>query len=137
MIISLSKYKRHGYIKGIFLIIKKMFISLNYTSLPKSNLLKTKKFSYSNYPSLKTDEERTNCTSCKLCEKICPTGAIGIETSFQTQNFKEGPKPNAFWLNLSTCNQCNLCIDLCPVEALDGSGEYEFGTNIKNPINIL
>ena len=88
MIISLKKYKQHGYIKGIFLIIKKMFISLNYTSLDKREMKSSQSMLLKNYPQLKkdSDSQKSDCTSCRLCESLCPTKAIAIETSHQNNN---------------------------------------------------
>lgn len=48
---------------------------------------------------------KDNCTSCKLCEKICPT---------QTIRMREG-RPQ--WSD--TCVQCLACIHKCPVRAIE------------------
>ena len=59
---------------------------------------------------------KENCTSCGLCEKICPTKSISLN---------EG-KPQ--WKN--TCVQCVACIHRCPVKAIEygkiseGKGRY-------------
>lgn len=45
-----------------------------------------------------TDKER--CTSCSLCQRQCPTGAISIEDSSQVDSSK--------------CISCTRCIVVCP-----------------------
>jgi electron transfer flavoprotein alpha subunit len=51
---------------------------------------------------LKIDIER--CTGCKICEKVCPFGAIVvIDTIAQVQD---------------NCTLCGACVNSCPVEAL-------------------
>jgi Ni,Fe-hydrogenase III small subunit/formate hydrogenlyase subunit 6/NADH:ubiquinone oxidoreductase subunit I len=50
------------------------------------------------------------CDSCKVCETICPTQAIKIESS-QTINFDYG-----------ACIQCGECVIACPDEKLKNSG---------------
>jgi MinD superfamily P-loop ATPase len=44
------------------------------------------------------------CTGCKICEKVCPFGAIVvIDTIAQVQD---------------NCTLCGACVNSCPVEAL-------------------
>jgi ferredoxin-type protein NapF len=46
------------------------------------------------------------CTNCKLCEKVCPTGAIEKET----------------WKDREAeCIKCYICQDECPVDAIQYS----------------
>ena len=48
------------------------------------------------------------CNACELCEKICPTGSIQMETG--------QPK----WSN--TCEQCMRCVNYCPKQAIYQTG---------------
>lgn len=94
------------------------------------------------YPVLKIDKENnTFCTSCGLCEKICPTKAIEIKTiSLMTMgepSLTLGEAPHKFILNTTLCTRCSICIDICPVEAMatstsDFSGEVDL-TMSTNP----
>jgi Pyruvate/2-oxoacid:ferredoxin oxidoreductase delta subunit len=52
----------------------------------------------------------SSCTSCKLCQKSCPVGAIIMGN-------KKKSKP--FWK--TTCESCNRCINICPEKAIVSS----------------
>lgn len=60
------------------------------------------------------------CTSCGLCDKVCPVYNIKIA--------EEG-KPK--WLH--DCQQCNACINLCPEKAIQTSKKTEKKGRYKNP----
>ena len=62
---------------------------------PLYNLFRTTRF-------YKAD---SNCTSCGLCEKVCPDDAIKIENG----------KP--VWIE-KKCQHCTACINRCPEEAI-------------------
>lgn len=52
----------------------------------------------------------SSCTSCRLCEKSCPVGAISMAP---------GKQAKPFWkLN---CESCNRCINICPEKAIVSS----------------
>jgi Ferredoxin len=55
---------------------------------------------------------KNNCTSCRVCEKICPVNNIEIK------NNKPAWKHN--------CEQCTACIQYCPEKAI------QFGTKTIN-----
>ena len=51
------------------------------------------------------------CSSCGLCEKSCPVGAISLHGGIPEIN--------------SSCTLCGACADICPEEAI----EIELGKN--------
>jgi len=53
------------------------------------------------FPVGKISVNKTDCTLCRLCEKLCPTGAIVIDDQ---NNFKH---------NIYQCIGCRVCIDVC------------------------
>ncbi len=66
---------------------------------------------------------REKCTSCKLCEFICPPEAITIvpgETEAEKEKF-----PKEFSIDFGLCIFCGYCQEVCPVEAIWLKDEYE------------
>lgn len=63
------------------------------------------------------------CTSCKLCQFICPPRAITIvagETEHEKEKF-----PKEFSIDMGLCIFCGYCQEVCPVEAIWLKDEYE------------
>jgi NADH-quinone oxidoreductase subunit I len=62
------------------------------------------------------------CTSCLMCEKICPNGSLEI-----TQHMGESNKRvlDDFLYHLERCTFCGLCVETCPFNALRMSHEHE------------
>lgn len=63
------------------------------------------------------------CTSCKLCQFICPSEAIRIvadETSLEKEKY-----PKEFYIDMGLCIFCGYCQEVCPVEAIWLKDEYE------------
>ncbi|MEJ2422058.1 MAG: NADH-quinone oxidoreductase subunit I [Acidobacteriota bacterium] len=56
------------------------------------------------------------CTSCKLCQFICPPKAIRIEAG-ETEREKE-KFPQSFTIDMGLCIFCGYCQEVCPVEAI-------------------
>ena len=51
----------------------------------------------------------TACIKCRLCEKVCPEGAI------QVVEFKEGTLAR---IDYEKCTNCGLCVEKCPTGAI-------------------
>lgn len=63
------------------------------------------------------------CTSCKLCQFICPPEAIRIvadETSLEKEKY-----PKEFYIDMGLCIFCGYCQEVCPVEAIWLKDQYE------------
>lgn len=79
---------------------------------------------YRGAPVLLTGEDgREKCTSCKLCQFICPPKAINIvadETDAQKEKY-----PKEFTIDFGLCIFCGYCEEVCPVEAIFLKNEYE------------
>lgn len=63
------------------------------------------------------------CTSCKLCQFICPPEAIKIVAG-ETEDHKE-KYPAEFFIDMGLCIFCGYCQEACPVEAIWLKDVYE------------
>jgi len=61
----------------------------------------------------KIQYDKEKCTGCKLCIRVCPSGAI---------EFKEEEKKIKIYL--ARCTFCSQCNDVCPVNCLSMSNEF-------------
>jgi len=61
----------------------------------------------------KIQYDREKCIGCKLCIKVCPSGAI---------EFKE--KDKKIKIYLARCTFCSQCNDICPVSCLSMGDEF-------------
>ena len=60
------------------------------------------------------------CTSCGLCQRLCPTGCIAMRSG----------KPTFAW---KKCVQCMACVQWCPVQAIDCGEITKDRTRYRNP----
>jgi NADH-quinone oxidoreductase subunit I len=68
-------------------------------------------------------ETGTNrCIGCGLCEKICISNCIRIETKYDKKQRKEVVD---YTINLGRCIFCGYCAEVCPELAIVHGGRYE------------
>jgi len=61
------------------------------------------------------------CTSCKLCEFICPPRAITIKPEEIPADERWGKvekRPHEFDIDMIRCIYCGLCQEVCPEQAI-------------------
>lgn len=62
------------------------------------------------------------CIGCGLCEKICISKCIRMDTRVDENSRKEVTK---YTINFGRCIFCGYCAEVCPELAIVHSGEYE------------
>jgi NADH-quinone oxidoreductase subunit I len=74
-------------------------------------------------------EER--CIACKLCEAICPAGAIKIEAEERADGSR---RTTVYDIDMLKCIYCGLCQEACPVDAIVEGPNFEFATENREEL---
>ena len=74
------------------------------------------------------DFDAERCVGCKLCQKVCPTGAIEIE--------KTEEKRFTAVIQLDKCIFCGQCVDSCRKDALRNTSNFELANGDKNALTV-
>lgn len=74
-------------------------------------------------------EER--CIACKLCEAICPAGAIKIEAEEREDGSR---RTTVYDIDMLKCIYCGLCQEACPVDAIVEGPNFEFATENREEL---
>ena len=76
-------------------------------------------------------EER--CIACKLCEAVCPSLAITIDSEERSDGTRRTTK---YEIDLFKCIFCGFCEEACPVDSIVETSETEY-VFFKRGENIL
>lgn len=119
MILEKKLYKRSNRILNLLKVFNRLIPT--YWNLFISRGIKAKKNErHLGAPVLTMKESgELACTSCFLCQDICPSHCIQIEAE---PNQEEAP-PLSFDINILRCTFCGLCEVACPVDAIKMDGE--------------
>ncbi len=131
MIINIDRTSRFSLVFNLFKNLKVFALMIRFKHLEKrafSDGIKLKKLFKSFYPELVKDSVgNTVCTSCKLCEEVCPTDAIQIDKANMVNfpsTLETGEAPLKFNLKVDDCVTCGLCVTVCYVDAIILAKKY-------------
>ncbi len=115
-------------VKGLALTFRQMFkksytINYPYEKGPLSPRFRGE-HALRRYPN---GEER--CIACKLCEAVCPAGAITIEAESREDGSR---RTTRYDIDMLKCIYCGLCQEACPVDAIVQGPNFEFSGFTKN-----
>lgn len=74
-------------------------------------------------------EER--CIACKLCEAVCPTLCIWIESELRDDGSRRATR---YDIDMTVCIYCGLCEEACPVDAIVLTPNLEFATETHEEV---
>lgn len=74
----------------------------------------------------KIQYDKEKCIGCKLCIKVCPSGAI---------EFKPDEKKVRFYM--ARCTFCSQCNDVCPVKCISMSNEFLLADTDKYATDLI
>ena len=69
------------------------------------------------------DDGQERCIACKLCEAICPAGAITIEAGVDSKKMRRTSK---YDIDMTKCIYCGYCQEACPVDAIVEGPNFEY-----------
>jgi len=121
MILRRELYQRHGYIKGLFVVLLlhlgRFFRLIFGHNGPFLNFLQDDKLEanerYRGMLALTVkDDGSLQCDSCGLCQDYCPADCIHIVPG------KNVEAPKAFEIEILRCVFCGFCEEACPIDAI-------------------
>ena len=77
---------------------------------------------------MRYDNGLEKCIGCSLCAAACPSDAIFVEASENTdeKRFSPGERyASTYEINMLRCIYCGFCEDACPTEAIVLGDNYE------------
>ena len=121
MILKRELYQRHGYIKGLYIILfihlRRVFHYYVGSDGPLHRFFNEKKVEvnekHRGMLALTVKESgELQCNSCNLCQTYCPADCIHIVPGKKTET------PEAFEIEILRCVFCGLCEEACPIDAI-------------------
>ena len=76
------------------------------------------------------------CTSCGICEKVCPPQCIWIVRSNDPETGRPVPQPAQFSIDIDICMNCGYCAEFCPFDAIKMDHDYELSSYDRTTAHV-
>ncbi len=117
--------------KGLLLTAKYMFFKPSITTNYPFEKSKVSHRFRGEHALRRYDNGEERCIACKLCEAICPSQVISIESDIR----KDGSRRTVSYdIDMSRCIYCGLCEEACPVDAIVEGPNTEFATETRKEL---
>ncbi len=74
------------------------------------------------------------CIGCGLCEKICISNCISMDTRYDENQRKE---VSEYTINFGRCIFCGYCAEVCPELAITHGGRYETASEQRASFSLF
>lgn len=95
---------------------------------PKEQLPMPERYRSFPYHVLDPETDKTLCTACGMCARVCPPQCIWIKRGRDPETGKPAREPESFHIDISICMSCGYCAEFCPFDAIKMGHDYEVST---------
>ncbi len=108
---------------GLWVVLREMFkFDIHTVQYPKEKLPIGPRYRAIHQMQRLWESGTERCIGCGLCEKICISDCIRMDTRIDENSRKEVME---YSINLGRCIFCGYCAEVCPELAIVHGGEYE------------
>ena len=111
---------------GLWVVLREMFkFDIHTVQYPKEKLPLGPRYRAVHKMQRLWESGTERCIGCGLCEKICISDCIRMDTRIDENSRKE---VSEYTINLGRCIFCGYCAEVCPELAIVHGGRYESGS---------
>jgi len=108
---------------GLWVVLREMFkFDIHTISYPEEKMPIGPRYRAVHEMKRLWESDTERCIGCGLCEKICISNCIKMDTKIDENSRKE---VSEYTINLGRCIFCGYCAEVCPELAITHGGEYE------------